>query len=281
MAKTQKMYLGSVPIEKQYLGAHLSKTLYSPLDPDAVNFLTAAGITDATISSAINTLVTTLKTDGIWSKMIAIYPFVGGTASTHKYNLVNPQDTDAAFRLTFGSGITHNANGITTSGTGAARTYIVTGTDTNYNDLSGGIYSRTSAVDSAYDTGAGETGSNPAFLISARIGANNFEHKHGQNTISSQGNSDGTGFYQLTRTSSTQYFALKNGSSTTYNVSSVSSYVGTFFVGGRGTDASGTVDSISSRNYAYAYYGEGLTSAEAIDNYDAVQAFQTALSRQV
>ena len=280
MAQTQKMYLGTHEIGKQYIGAHLSKTLYEPLDPDAVNFLTAAGITDATISGAINTLVTTLKTDGIWSKMIAIYPFVGGTASTHKYNLINPQDTDAAFRLTFGSGITHNSNGITTSGTGAARTYIVTGTDTNYNDLSGGIYSRTSGDVSAYDTGAGETGSNPAFIIAARI-SNQFQHKHGQNGISSQANTDGTGFYQLTRTSSTQYFALRNGSSTTYNVSTVSSYVGTFFVGGRGTDASGTVDNISSRNYAYAYYGEGLTSAEAVDNYDAVQAFQTALSRQV
>ncbi len=52
----------------------------APLDPDAQAFITAAGITDATQQSAINTLVTDLKGYGIWTKMKAIYPFVGGTS---------------------------------------------------------------------------------------------------------------------------------------------------------------------------------------------------------
>ena len=49
------------------------------LDPDAQAFLTATGITDATISGAINTLVLNLKGFNLWSKMYAVYPFVGGT----------------------------------------------------------------------------------------------------------------------------------------------------------------------------------------------------------
>ena len=61
------------------------------LDADAAAFLAAAGITDATITSAINTLVIDMKDDGLWSKMDAIYPFVGGTATTHKFNLKNQQ----------------------------------------------------------------------------------------------------------------------------------------------------------------------------------------------
>ena len=280
MSKTQKMYLGDTLIGKQYLGNDLTKTLSFTLDPDAYAFLTATGITDATISSAINKLVGDLKGYGIWSKMIAIYPFVGGTATTHKYNLVNPQDTDAAFRLTFGSGITHNANGITTSGVGAARTYIVAGTNTTNTDISAGLYSRTSANDSAYDTAAGPGGGSTAFTMSIRI-SDKFEHKNGQGSLSSQANTDGQGFYQSTRVSSTQYFTLKNSSSTTYNVSVGSSYVGQFYVGGRGQTATGPADSFSSRNYAFAYYGEGLTSAEAGNYYTAVQAFQTSLSRQV
>ena len=77
------------------------------VDPDAQAFLTAAAITDPTITSAIDTLVVQLKADSIWSKMKALYPFVGGTASTHKYNLKNPLDTDAAFRLVFNGGWTH------------------------------------------------------------------------------------------------------------------------------------------------------------------------------
>ena len=31
--------------------------------------------------------------------MKAIYPFVGGTATTHKFNLKDPADINAAFRL--------------------------------------------------------------------------------------------------------------------------------------------------------------------------------------
>lgn len=89
------------------------------LDPDALAFLTAAGITDSTITTAINTLVVELKGYGIWSKIIAFYPFVGGTASAHKFNLINPQDLNAAHRLVFNGGITHNASGITGNATNA------------------------------------------------------------------------------------------------------------------------------------------------------------------
>jgi len=40
----------------------------SGVDTDAQAFITAASITDSTQQSAINTLVTQLKTYGIWTK---------------------------------------------------------------------------------------------------------------------------------------------------------------------------------------------------------------------
>ena len=86
------------------------------VDPDAQAFITAAGITDPTQQSAINTLVVGLKADNLWTSMQAIYPFVGGTASSHKYNLKDPRDLDAAKRLVFNGGWTHNADGITGNG---------------------------------------------------------------------------------------------------------------------------------------------------------------------
>lgn len=101
------------------------------LDADAQAFLTATGITDSTITSAINTLVTDLKANSLWTKIKALYPFVGGTATTHKYNLKDPQDTDAAFRLTMVGGLTHDANGVTGNGsTGYMDSYFK---DTNFN----------------------------------------------------------------------------------------------------------------------------------------------------
>jgi hypothetical protein len=59
-------------------------------DADAIAFLTAAGITDPTITSAICTLVTSMKANGTWTKLIAIYPFCGSTASEQKWNLKDP-----------------------------------------------------------------------------------------------------------------------------------------------------------------------------------------------
>ena len=95
-------------------------------DPDAQAFFTASGLTGATNLTAINQLVLDLKGYGIWTKMKAIYPFVGGTAALHKWNLKNPLDTNAAFRLVFNGGWTHSANGAQANGTnGYADTFLV------------------------------------------------------------------------------------------------------------------------------------------------------------
>jgi hypothetical protein len=85
-------------------------------DTNAQAFITAANITDATQQTAINDLVIGLKADGLWTGITAIYPFVGGTASTHKWNLKDPRDLDVAYRLSFNGGWTHNSNGITGNG---------------------------------------------------------------------------------------------------------------------------------------------------------------------
>ena len=108
------------------------------LDPNAQAFITAAGITDPTQQAAIDNLVIGLKADGLWTPMQALYPFVGGTASTHKWNLKDPRDLDAAYRLQFGGGWTHNINGATGNGTNTfANTYF-----TNFVQGQIGVYNR-------------------------------------------------------------------------------------------------------------------------------------------
>ena len=102
------------------------------VDPDAQAFITAAGITNPTQQTAINTLVVSLKANGIWTKMKAIYPMVGGTATSHKFNLKDPRDLDVAFRLSFVGGVTHNSNGITVNGVnGYCQTWINNGSTIN------------------------------------------------------------------------------------------------------------------------------------------------------
>jgi hypothetical protein len=59
----------------------------SGFDADAQAFITAASITDTIQKNAINTMVVSLKSNSLWDKFIAIYPMVGGTQTTHTYNL--------------------------------------------------------------------------------------------------------------------------------------------------------------------------------------------------
>ena len=80
-------------------------------------FIDTVGGLSSTEKLAINTLVLNLKSNGIWSGLTAFYPFVGTTASQQKYNLIDPQDTNAAFRLTFYGGWTHSSSGLIGNGT--------------------------------------------------------------------------------------------------------------------------------------------------------------------
>jgi hypothetical protein len=70
-------------------------------------------------------MVLSLKSNSLWNKFLAIYPFVGGTASTHKFNLISPFDNDSSYRLTFNNFVTHNDKGAIPNGTDSfANTYL-------------------------------------------------------------------------------------------------------------------------------------------------------------
>lgn len=92
-------------------------------DPDAGAFINVTGI-GGIQAVAINNLVNQLKAEGLWNLMFAIWPMVGGTANTHKFNLINPQDTNAAYRLSFAGTWTHSASGALPNG--ASGTYADT-----------------------------------------------------------------------------------------------------------------------------------------------------------
>src|SRR5690349_23782913 len=121
-------------------------------DSDAQALIDAAAISNLTQKNAINQLVLDLKAAGIWNRMVAIYPFIGGTASSHKWNLKDPRDVDAAKRLTFSGSWTHSDNGALPDGsTGYANTYINFNQDVPQYSLHGSYYSRTNTAPGAGD----------------------------------------------------------------------------------------------------------------------------------
>lgn len=87
------------------------------LDWDVKQFISATTITDVSQIAAINTLVSSAKSHGWWNKCIAIYPMIGGSLSTCKFNLRDPRDADTSYRLTFINSPTVTTNGVDWNGT--------------------------------------------------------------------------------------------------------------------------------------------------------------------
>jgi hypothetical protein len=252
-------------------------------DPDAQAFITAAGITDNTQKSAINTLVVDMKGYGIWTKMKAIYPFVGGTASTHKWNLKDPRDLDAAFRLVFAGGFTHDSNGVQGNGVnGYGDTKFNPNTGYSVNDNGHiSVYSRSnqSAVDSDFGVQSGTY-----LILSIRRSDQSNNSFFGVNTTNfSIYNSDpnSLGLYIANRIGTSQK-AFKNSSIvvSSTNASGTRPNANLFF---SGLSFNGNPDGglYSNKQYAFASIGDGLTDTEAGNFYTAVQAFNTTLARQV
>ena len=83
-----------------------------------------SGVT-STVSAATVTLFTSLVSNGLYSKIIAMYPLLGQNAAGCKFNAVNPLNTDAAYRITYAGGMTFSSDGQTSNGSnGIGTTYI-------------------------------------------------------------------------------------------------------------------------------------------------------------
>ena len=249
---------------------------YGGCDADAVAFLAAAGITDATITSAICTLVTSMKANGTWTKCNAIYPMVGGTATTHKFNLKNPLDTNAAFRLNFVGGWTHSSNGALPNGTNAyANTFLNPLITLNFTSNSFGIYSRTNNVTGSRVYGA----LSGVILLHNNLTAGNFGSGGVASLISYTANPS-TSLLIGTRTTSTLFTAYRAGVLLGTNTVLVSILPNvSFYLGAR--NGNNVAEFFSNHQLAFAFLGSGLNSTEAAALYTSIQAMQTTLSRQV
>ena len=259
-------------------------------DLEAQAFITAASISDTTQQIAINQLVLDLKSYGIWNSMIAIYPFVGGSATSHKFNLKNT----SSFTLSFNGGWTHNSTGSLPNGTNAyADTGISPasnlGSNHNYS-----VYSRTNNNNGgntigSYELGGyvcGENGFIADLQLYLRMG--NFS------LIRDQTNGN---YVQFSNTSSLGHFTV-NRNSTTLDVyrngTSIGSSTGlsqalpstTLSLSAAHVYDFDCVldyyDTFDDRELAFASFANSSLTSTNISNLRTdVQAFQTTLGRQV
>lgn len=245
-------------------------------DP-ADTFLKAAGITDATITSAVKTLVRGLQADGLWSKMKAIYPMVGGNATAHSYNLKDI----SKFQITWNGGLTHDSNGVTGNGTNGygnlnlnPRTHLLT-------QYSFGTYCRVNnANPNQFDFGSTDQDGFNNYASLSQFAALQYNHFVPANGISIS-NTTTNAFFHVGLDTSNNLFSFKN---TTLLQSKTPASIGTapskntyLF----GYNNNGTAMLFSARPSSLFFICESLTQADNSNIYTIIQNYQTILSRQV
>ena len=239
---------------------------------DSNAFLAAAGITGQVQSQAIYNLVNDLQASGLWSKMKAVYPMVGGTATSMKFNLKDPRDLDAAFRLTWSGGWTYSATGATPNGTNAyANTNLLGNTNVVKGDFGFGIYSRTNinnngafGIDTSLHIYPRYTDTATYYrLFNGGVGINNSSSLgfiHGYNNSSFVS----TSWYNSNK--------VNTYNTSTFNISSTNLLLGGNVPGAGGFD---------NRQLAFAFASQSLNDTEAQLLNQIVEKYQVALSRGV
>jgi len=149
------------------LGLGINYGGVSLIPVEAMRFISATGITDSTQKRAITYLVRQLKANNLYSKFSVLYPFVGGSTDTHKFNLINPVDSDAAFRIVWSGSVTHDANGIKGNGTnGYGDTkYNPNAASANLTSFSMGLYKTGTEADSGNSKNYLAADNGTSFLI--------------------------------------------------------------------------------------------------------------------
>lgn len=252
-------------------------------DADAQAFFdrvtTAGGSLSLTEKTAVNKLVSDLKSYSIWSKMKAIYPMVGASSAACAQNLKS-----SSFTGTFSGGWTFASTGATPNGTTG---YMDTGFAPTSNGLAWNqnhisMYSRTNTSGTTYDIGsAGNVLSEQLYTLFLRRTGDTAGYDTGlflSNRLTFT-NTNSQGFYLGSALSSTSNY-YKNGSSqnsrtiTSSTLSNANVYIG-------GMNEANINKFYSNKEVAFASFGDGLTNTEASNFYTAVNAFQVSLSRNV
>ena len=278
----QQLFLGEKQVTQLILGNNIDGIVANPtfvpgLDPDAAAFINVTGISGSN-ATAINNLVLDLKSGGYWTGLDAIYPMIGGTATTHKYNLKNPQDTDAAFRLTFGGGWTHNSSGAKPDG--VSGTYADTfATPLTLFTTTNGAFSYYSFTNNAAsdDVEIGATGAAASgeTLLALRFSDGNqyaFFGAVGTGVASS----DSSGYFIVNRTTAVE--GWKNGTRVINTGSTVTTFTTNKLY--LAADNNGTTGyRNSSRGCSFATIGDTISNPAAFST--IVNNYQTALGRNV
>jgi hypothetical protein len=263
-----KLSLGLTPRDYSVAGGAVA------YDADALAYFTAnTAITSDADKNAINTFYLGLKSDGIYTKIKAMYLPIWGSASSCKWNLVNPVDSNPAFRLTFhGTSWAFSSSGMTP--TNAYADTFLAPTAMGQDSIHGSSYLRnnTTTDGPAFSTEDAGTLNNAFYLFPKITTSNNYSVRINDSTsafLSQTNNIRGLNIINRIASNSKKYrinntevFSLTTAS-TGRNTQSI--YIAKLR----------TTNTYFTNEYSFLSFGDGLTDAEASNFYTRVNTLMT------
>lgn len=246
---------------------------------------TAYAITGNEIWLALDTFVIatknvfglTLGSSTLQNQFKFIYPRIGGTATAHKYNLV---DT-TAFEGIFSGGWTHDGSGALPNGTNAYMDTqcAYTGANFTQNSQSFGFDSKTNANALYADFGAANTGNADVNMYGRLSG--NLNTRLGDSVGNSTSpTSDSLGVLSINRVSATEYKQYQEGTPVGTETTNSTIFSGTpYNILEGATNNTGSPIQYSARKRTLFFGGLGMTDQQMSDFVSAWNTFETTLNR--
>lgn len=257
------------------------------IDPDALSFFSAIEEGGGEISRqerrAVSDYVKQAKNDpnAWWDSTHADYPMVGGTAASCAVNLKNPGTFDLTWVNTVAGDFT--STGWTPNGVNSyARTGLLPSAVLTLNSVTLEYYSRDNTNEAAIDMGCLDGFTKMVELI-VRNGGNTIWSAHNDNVVQGRltaAQADASGGITASRNGAGSSVLYRKGVS----YGSIGTSGGTLpayeiIIGARAN--AGVISLYSTKESAGNLVADGLTAAQALAQYNARQAMNTALSRQV
>lgn len=286
LADTEAFFVGDQAVDALYLGDTLVWQA-SDLDPDTAAYIAATGL-DPVYAPTLDALVKGLKSVGLWAKMLAIYPFIGGTAELHKWNLKDPRDLDAAYRLTYSVGsapgghstaLGYQPNAAAGDYLGYADTHLIPQglLDPNSSHLS--LYSLADRANGPRcDMGMYNWGGTALrFHIISKYTSGEMYYTMSGGATPAFGNPSSTGLHVATRQSGSVYAGYRHGALGASNVETASALppISVRIGGLNGYDRE-----FSDLPLGFASIGAALNDQDVVDLNRILTDYQTALGRR-
>ncbi len=217
-----------------------------------------------------------------WDKFLAVYPIIGGDATAHSFNLIDP----AEFQITWSGTLVHNSNGVTGDGaTGYGNTgFVPSAEGVGAGSFSAGTYfSANPSAANAVFSGATDVGFNPILSLQVVDGTGvQIAYAYLDNDLSDVVQAvAAVPFRSMSATSTTSLKVYGNGIPLNSTANARSGGNPPFFLPLMASNNIGVIGNYCDGTCALSFIGNGLTDSEMLSAYSVIQQYQTILGRQV